>query len=66
MVGGALLEKLTQGTKMQESPENNLPTEDSICLVVFNVLLRDCAYMTCVGSDGSQSERILQDGAKRP
>jgi hypothetical protein len=66
MVGGALLEKLTRGTKMQESPENNLPTEDSICLVVFNVLLWDCAYMTCVGSDGSRSERILQDGARRP
>jgi hypothetical protein len=55
MMGGALLVKLTRGTKMQESPENNLCTEDSICLFVFNVLLRDCAYLTCVGSDGSRS-----------
>jgi hypothetical protein len=45
MMGGALLVKLRQGTKMQESPENNLPTEDSICLLVFNVLLQDCAYL---------------------
>jgi hypothetical protein len=36
---GVLLVKLTRGTKMQESPENNLRTEDSICLSVFNLLL---------------------------
>ena len=30
IMGGALLVKLTRGTKMQESPENNLRTEDSI------------------------------------
>jgi hypothetical protein len=46
MMGGALLVKLTWGTKMQESPENNLRTEDSICLFVFNLLLWDCAYVT--------------------
>jgi hypothetical protein len=39
IMGGALLVKLTRGTKMQESPENNLRTEDSICLFVFNLLL---------------------------
>jgi hypothetical protein len=39
MMGGALLVKLTRGTKMHESPENNLRTEDSICLYVFNLLL---------------------------
>jgi hypothetical protein len=65
MMGGALLVKLTRGPKMQESPENNLRTEDSICLFMFNVLLRDCVYLTCVGSDGSRSELILQEGAKR-
>jgi hypothetical protein len=45
MMGGALLVKLTRGTKMQESPENNLRTEDSnsICIVVFNGVLWDCA-----------------------
>jgi hypothetical protein len=43
IVDVVLLVKLTRGTKMQESPENNLPTEDSICLLVFNALLRDCA-----------------------
>jgi hypothetical protein len=63
MMGCALLVKLTRGSKMQESPENNLRTEDSICLFVFNVLLRDCAYLTCGGSDGSQSKLILQEGA---
>jgi hypothetical protein len=50
---------------MQESPENNVDTEDSICYMVFNVLFRDCASVTCVGSDGSRSEQIHQDGAKR-
>jgi hypothetical protein len=30
---------------MQESPENNPATEDSICLFVFNVLLQDYAYV---------------------
>jgi hypothetical protein len=65
-MGSALLVKLTRGTKMQESPENNLRTDDdSICLFVFNVLLRDCAYLTFVGSDGSRSKLILQEGAKR-
>jgi hypothetical protein len=43
IVDVVLLVKLTRGTKMQESPENNLPTEDSICLLVFNALRRDCA-----------------------
>jgi hypothetical protein len=50
MMGGALLVKLTRGTTMQESPENNLCTEDSICIVVFNTVLWDCASvdMRCI------------------
>jgi hypothetical protein len=43
---------------MQESSENNLCTEDLICLFVFSVLLWDCVYVTCVGSDGFRSEGI--------
>ena len=58
MMGGALLVKLTRGTKMHESPENNLRTEDSICLYVFNLLLWDCALWH-LRSD------LLKDGAKR-
>jgi hypothetical protein len=39
MGGGSLLVKFTRGTKMQESPLNNLRKEDSICLFVLDVLL---------------------------
>jgi hypothetical protein len=48
MMGGALLVKLTRGTKMQESPENNLRTEDSICLVCVQCsVVRLCVHDMC-------------------
>jgi hypothetical protein len=60
MMGGALLVKLTRGTKIQESPENNLPTENSICLSVFNVFCEIVRTLTCAGSDGSRQNEYIK------
>jgi hypothetical protein len=45
---------------MQESPENNLPTEDSICLSVFNVFCEIVRTLTCVGSDCSRQNEYIK------
>jgi hypothetical protein len=45
---------------MQESPENNLPTKDSICLSVFNVFCEIVRTLTCVRSDGSQQNDYIK------